>query len=139
MAVDTTITAQEGAPALGPKLQVYQRTINFKTVALGGTGNLAADAWYNIFTTEAGDVVLAASMVVETLDSGGGTLQLGLGGGATFQQATALSAAATVCSTVTTPIKCDAGPITLCAKSAAVTTAKVHVTAVVLKGGDFAG
>ena len=139
MAVDTTVKAQAGAPALGQKVQVYQKTVDFRTVALGGTGNLAADAWYEIFTTEVGDVVLASAIVVETVDAGGGTLQVGLGGGLTLQQATALSAAATIASTVAAPIKVDAGPITLCAKTAAITTAKVHVTCVVLKAGDFTG
>jgi len=139
MAVDDTVTAQSGAAALGQKVQVYQKTVNFATVANGGTGNLAQDAWYEIFDTEAGDVVLSSAIVVETVDAGGGTLQVGLGGGLTLQQATALSAAATIASTVAGSIKVDAGPITLCAKTAAITTAKVHVTCVVLKAGDFRG
>lgn len=134
MAVDTSYTAKSGAPALLQKVQVYQAQLDFTST---GDGNLAADAWWELFDTEVGDVVLASVIKVETVDAGGGTLQVGLGGGLTIQQATAISSAATIASNVTTPIEVDAGPITLCAKTAAVTTAKVTVTVVVLKAADF--
>lgn len=140
MAVDTSVSPLAGVPAAGNKLKVYQRYIDFTT---DGDGNLADGAWFTIFDTDPGDVVVGGAVDVQTLDGGGATIDIGIGGADTVLDAGVIASAAVVPVGTGTNALSSAvvgtGPVTLTAKGAAITLAKLTVTLLVLKAGDTSG
>lgn len=128
MAVDTHITAQSAGSmiALDNVIQVYQRTVDFSKQ------NLASGAWFEAFTVPANSIVLTGWMEVLTVDAGGGTVNLGIGGTGTELISTLavnVTSAAVISSTAVSVATADT--LDLSAASAALTTAKVRITLVV--------
>jgi hypothetical protein len=133
MAVNTAITSATAACdiANANTLKVYERKIDFSV------NNLASGAWFQIFTLPAGATVIAGSLQINTLDAGGGTISLGIGGtGTELTNAQATSAATCVKVTaggVTTTTAADT--IDLSAGTAALTTCVATVRLLVLEAG----
>lgn len=131
MAKDTALTAEAGAPALDPRVVTMQREIDFSVT------NLASGNHFELFDLPAGSQVLAAQLQVTTVDAGGGTLALGKATGTELLTAQATSAKALFAGTNTVGVMFSGDTVDISAGTAAVTTAVVIVTIVVLLGGDF--
>lgn len=135
-AVDTAVTALEGAMAIGPKVQVMQRSVDFSVT------NLAVGDWFELFQLEAGDVVIGGALEVTTAGTATATVDLGFGAGATLMSAKAASALALFPTTATIGISAStsvADTIDISCNTAALVLGVVRVTIAVLKAGDFAG
>ena len=139
MAANTEVyTAQAGAPAVGQKVQVMQRTIDCSKL----TGGLLTTQHLELFTMEPGDVVINGAVRILTVDAGGATIDLGIGGtGDTLASALVTSALATLPldGTAATGLAFNAADtVDLSVNTATATTLKCAVSLVVLKGADFA-
>lgn len=135
MAVNTAITKQQGALAFEPRLKVMCREIDIGAVS----GGLASGAHFEVFGMPTGAVVVTGSVEVLTVDAGGGTLTLGIGGtGTELRSAVTLSAKTIVGFTNTAPVVLSADTIDMAAASATVTTAKVRIWVVYLDAASMA-
>jgi hypothetical protein len=137
MAQDTAITAVAGAPAIGPKLQVYQREINFATTGL------ASGDHFELFDLDAGDVVIAGGVVVTAVAGAGNEdLTIGVGGtGTELLTATPVDTSGFTAFTLNSlaPVQVGDDTVDLAMTVDAADRGTVLVTMVVLKAGDFAG
>jgi len=135
MAIDTATAPQTGAPAVGQKVQGYQREIDFSVK------NLASGAHFQLFTLDAGDVILGGACEIGTAGTGNHDLTLGTAASSTnLLTATPVDTAAVVATTATTPVIGGAtGAVNLHMTVANAATGVVRVTVAVLKAGDFAG
>ena len=134
MAIQETIAALTGAPAIGPKVQVYQRKINFADQA-----PLASGAHFEFIELEAGDVVIGGSMEVVSAGTATAKIAVGVNGGADLLTATLIDAEAVTPFTATKGVAVGADTVDIAASVAACEAGIVMVTLVVMKGGDFAG
>lgn len=135
MAQNPAINPLSGAPAVGQKVQVYQREIDFSV------NNLASGAHFQLFTLDAGDVILGGACEVVTAGTGDHDLTLGTAASSTnLLTATAVDTKAQVATTNTVAvIGGSTGAVNLHMTVAAAATGVVRVTLAVLKAGDFAG
>ncbi len=141
-AKETTITAVSGAPALGQKMQVMQRTIN---VATDMGGAWTHTNWIELFTLEAGDSVMGcvAEVVTASTDGSSPTLDIGWGAGAEIMSAFAADADAVLHGTMTASnlgaATSVADTVDMSLNTASLTNGVFRITIVVLKAGDFEG
>jgi hypothetical protein len=135
MAINTAIAPQTGAPAVGQKVQVYQREIDFSVNAL------ASGAHFQLFTLDAGDVILGGACEVVDAGTGNHDLTLGTAAGSTdLLTATPVDTKALVATTNTVAvIGGSTGAVNLHMTVANAATGVVRVTLAVLKAGDFSG
>lgn len=139
MAQNTNYDTQTGAPALLQKVQVYQYTVDTSTVDGDDSKNLAIGAHVEMIQLEAGDLVVSGAVEVVTVDAGGGTIDIGIGGTGTELVAAQALSTAGVFAIDTTDVVIGADTVDLSTNTAAVTTAVIRVTLAVLKAGDFTG
>ena len=123
-AVDTAVTAQQGAAALGPAVVRYQRLIDFDTT------ELAAADWFELFTLPANSLVLGGMAELVLQGTASATFDIGLAAGAELLSATALDAATgTVTAfTRTTPMVFDGTSISISINTQNAVLGKVRVT-----------
>jgi len=135
MAIDTAIAPQTGAPAVGQKVQVYQREIDFSV------NNLASGAHFQLFTLDAGDVILGGALEVTAAGTATSAITLGTAAGSTnLLTATLISAEAVTATTATVAVIGGAtGAVNLHMTVANAVAGAVRVTVAVLKAGDFSG
>lgn len=129
MAQDTSLTALNGGADSGSLncLQVFARVIDF------ATENLASADHFPVFSIPANSQVVAGQLEVLTVDAGGGTISMGVGGtGTGLLNAQAISSATAVKLTAGGVITTTADTVDLLANTAAITTAKVRITMLVL-------
>ena len=134
----TTVTPMRGAPNSEEKLKAYQREINFAKTGLVHTN------WFELFTLDPGDSVVAivAQVTVASTDAGSPTLDIGWDAGAELISAFAADAAGVFHMSATTPLgAATAVTKTICmsGNTATLTNGRVVVTALVLKGSDTSG
>jgi len=131
MAQDTSLTALSGgsAVAFDCALKVYHRTIDF------AVENLANGDHFQLFTLPAGAQVLGGICQITTLDAGGGTISIGVGGTGTELLSAQATSAAT-CATLTAggvQLTTAADTIDLSAGAAALTTAVAKIWLLVVE------
>lgn len=142
MSVNTAVTPQEGAMAIGPKVQVAQITVD-----IGVTGTLASGDAFEIFTGEAGDVIVGGALTVITAGTASCDIDIGVAeDGATIvadAQADATAGtvvAAAAANTTNVVLGTDSVYFTnQAAPATAMAAGKYLVTLMILKAGDFAG
>ena len=126
MAVDTAVTVQTGAAALGQKIVVYQRLIDFSVT------NLAVGGWFDLFQMPANALVMTGIAEIVLSGTASATFDIGVEDGATILSATALDAAAGTVTVFTTPnIVFDGTTIDLSINTAKAILGKVRVTVIV--------
>ena len=126
MAVDTAVTVQTGAAALGEKIVVYQRLIDFDTT------ELAVGGWFDLFQMPANALVMTGIAEIVLSGTASATFDIGVEDGATILSATALDAAAGTVTVFTTPnIVFDGTTIDLSINTAKAILGKVRVTVIV--------
>ena len=130
MSVNTAITSQEcnSEFSLMQNVRAFCRVIDFSE------NNLAANDHFAIFTLPAGAQVLGGQIEVLTVDAGGGKVNIGVGGtGHELLDSQVVSAAtATKFTAGGVQLTTAEDTIDLSAETAALTTAKVRVTMLVL-------
>lgn len=136
MAANTAYTTQTGAPALLQKIWSYQYVVD---AGASTNHNIATTQHVEMIQLEAGDIVLGGTIEVVTVDAGGGTVDIGVGGTGTELVAAQAVDTAGVFSIDTTDVVVGADTVDLSVNTAALTTAKLRVTLAVLKAGDFTG
>lgn len=127
MAVDTAVTVETGAAALGAKVVVYQREIDFDTT------ELAVGDWFDLFQMPANALVLGGMAELILSGTATATFDIGVEGGAQLLSATALDATTGTCTafTHTAAVVFDGTTIDLSINTAKAVLGKVRVTAVV--------
>jgi hypothetical protein len=127
MAVDTAVTAQTGAAALGGKVVMYQRLIDFSVT------NLGVSNWFDLFQMPANALVIGGMAELVLQGTASATFDIGVEGGAQLLSATALDASTgTVTAfTATTGVVFDGTTIDLSINTAEAVLGKVRVTAIV--------
>ncbi|HET6456125.1 MAG TPA: hypothetical protein VFI02_17095 [Armatimonadota bacterium] len=135
MALDTSLAPLSGAPAAGEKLKVYQRRIDFST------HNLAAGAWFGVFSLDAGDVVVGGCVRIITAGTATCTFTVGTGSSEQLLGSSALDAtAATVYPFDATAVRhIGDDDIDLEMEVAEAVLGVIEITALVLKAGDTSG
>ena len=134
MAVDTSISALAGAPAVGQKIQVYQREVDFSV------NNLAAGAHFALFDLDAGDVVIAAQVQTVTADTAAADVDVGVDGGDTLIAATDCTSAGFATGPTAAPVSVAvASVVSVEPQTNGLTDGVLRFTCAVLKAGDFSG
>lgn len=129
MAIDTSLTTQTAGTmvALDNVVQVYQRVIDFSK------NNLASGAHFELFTIPANSIILTGWHEVLTADAGGGSYLVGYGGtGHEIINSHAVSATSAEAIDHVGVSWASADTVDMSATAAAITTAKVRVTLVVM-------
>ena len=135
MAVDTHITKQAAASEFGAHLlKVYSRVIDF------AENNLAQNAHFEVFEIPAGAQVLGGQVEVLTVDAGGGKVNIGIGSTGTELLDSLVTSSKTASKLTAGGVQTTtaADTIDLWAETAALTTAKVRITMLVLDASDIA-
>ena len=134
-AVDTGLTPVRGAPASGEKLKVYQRRIDFSV------HNLDAADWFEVFSLEAGDVVIGGCVVIVTAGTASSTFTMGTTSSEQLLGSSALDAAAKTVYPfdMTSPRTIGADTIDIEMEAVNAVLGVIEITALVLKAGDTAG
>lgn len=134
-AIDTAVAPQKGAPAVGQKVQVYQREIDFEATPLD-----TAD-WFNIFTLDAGDVVIGGAVTVVSAGTATTDVTVGTHAGTELLTGANLDGTAGTVTpfTATTGVVLADNDVDIAVDTAHAVAGVIRVTCVVLKAGDFAG
>ena len=127
MAVDTAVTKQTGAAALGGKIEIYQRTINFTT------NNLTSGDWFDLFQMPANALVLGGQVEIVTLGTATTDVTIGVEDGTQLLTGANLDAAAgTVTAfTNTVGVAFDGTTIDLAVDTATAILGAIKITAIV--------
>jgi len=134
MAVDTAVTVKTGAAALGGKVVVYQRLIDFSVT------NLTAADWFDLFQMPANALVIGGMAELVLDGTASATFDVGVEGGAGLLSATALDAGTGVVTpfTATTGVVFDGTTIDLSVNTQNAVLGKVRITAIVALCDDMA-
>lgn len=135
MALNTNVTAETGAQALGNKVVVYQRLINFATYNVDSGDHIALFNLPYHSLVVAGQAELVATGTLATAN-----FTLGKTTGTELLTSTNLDGTAGTCTpfTNTAPISFDNDAIDLAIDTANAVTGQVRVTAMVLLCDNFA-
>lgn len=127
MAVDTAVTVETGAAALGAKIVMYQRTINFATT------NLTTGDWFDLFQPPAGALVLGGMVEIVTAGTATTDVTVGVEAGTELLTGADLDGAAGTCTgfTNTAPVVFDGTTIDMSCDTASAVAGAVRVTAIV--------
>jgi hypothetical protein len=141
MALNEAFTPHTSAPALLQKVQVAQIVVN-----IAETGTLAQGDWLNLYTGEAGDVVLGGSVTTVTAGTATADYDIGITGSATSiladgqADATAGTVVSMAAANTTNVVLGTSSVQFLCqAATADIAAGKWLVTLMILKSGDFTG
>ena len=134
MAVNTAVTKQTGAAALGSKIVLYQREINFATT------NLDDGDWFDLFQMPANALVLSGMAELILTGTASANFTIGVEDGTTLLTATNLDGTTgqVTAFTNTVGIIFDSTTIDLAVDTAKAVLGKVRVTAVVALCDDLA-
>jgi len=126
-AVDTAVTAQTGAAALGQKVVLYQRLIDFSVT------NLDDGDWFDLFQMPANALVLSGMAELVLTGTTSSNFTIGVEDGTTLLTATNLDGTTgqVTAFTNTAPIAFDGTTIDLAVDTAKAILGKLRVTAVV--------
>jgi hypothetical protein len=126
MAVNTAVTAETGAAALGSKIVIYQRTINF------ATNNLDTGDWFDLFQMPAGAIVLGGMVEIVTAGTATTDITIGVEDGTELCTGANLDGTAGTCTAFTsTNVVFDGTTIDLSCDTANAVAGAVRVTAIV--------
>ncbi len=134
-AKQTDVAPVRGAPAAGAKLKVYQRRIDFSVT------NLTHTNWFEVFSLEAGDVVIGGCVIIKKAGTATSEFTIGTASVEQLLGSSALDAAAgTVYPFDMTAVQSiGADTIDIEMEVAAAVLGIVEISALVLKAGDTAG
>jgi hypothetical protein len=127
MAVDTAVTKQTGAAALGSKIVLYQRLIDFSVT------NLDDGDWFDLFQMPANAAVLSGMAELVLDGTTNSNFTIGVEDGTTLLTSTDLDGGtgAVTAFTNTVPVIFDGTTIDLAIDTAKAVLGKLRVTAVV--------
>ena len=134
MAVDTGVTVQTGAAAVGNKVVMYQRLIDFSST------NLTHTNWFDLFQMPANALVIGGMAELVLTGTTSATFDVGVEDGAELLSATALDASTGTVTpfTATAGIAFDGTTIDLSVNTAVAILGKVRITAIVAYCDDMA-
>ena len=134
MAVDTGVTVQTGAAALGAKVVLYQREIDFSSTGLASGG------WFNLFQMPSNAVVIGGMAELVLTGTATSNFTIGVEDGTTLLTSTDLDASTGTVTpfTATAGIVFDGTTIDLAVDNLAAALGKVRITAVVAYCDDMA-